>query len=332
MSENPPVVYILNGDDEFAIAGFLRQLVAAVGDAAMAELNTTRLDGRTIALDELVRAASAMPFLTARRLVIVSHPLAKLKSAAERQKLTAYLEKVPPTTALALAEFDLLTGERERKSGKTHWLEAWAQKAGDRVYFRTFALPHGAAMARWIVERAKAAGGQFTQGAAERLSELIGDEPRLADQEIQKLLMYVNFSRPVEPEDVEHLTPDSRQGDIFAMVDALGQRNGRSAQAMYHRLLSEQDALSIFGMVIRQFRLLLQAREVMDGGGQPAEISREVKIHPFVAGKLAAQARLFSLPALEAIYRRLLELDEAAKTSQMDGDLGLDTLIAELAG
>jgi DNA polymerase III delta subunit len=54
-------------------------------------------------------------------------------------------------------------------------------------------------------------------------------------------------------------------------------------------------------------------------------------VHPFVAGKVSRQARQFSLPTLEVIYHRLLEIDLAIKTSQMTGELALDTLLASLA-
>jgi DNA polymerase III subunit delta len=193
-------------------------------------------------------------------------------------------------------------------------------------------LPRGDALVRWIQERAKSMGGQFTMEAAERLADQVGDEPRQLDQEIRKILTYIDFKRPAEPDDVEHLTPFTRQGDIFALVDALADNRGREAQNMLHRLLEEQDALSIFGMVVRQFRLLLQAREVLDNNGREIDIARELKIQPFIAAKLAPQARHFSKENLEAIYRHLLDMDEAAKTSQVDPDLALDMLIMSLAG
>jgi DNA polymerase-3 subunit delta len=100
---------------------------------------------------------------------------------------------------------------------------------------------------------------------------------------------------------------------------------------MLHRLLEQQDALSIFGMVVRQFRLLLMARETLDHGGQKNEIMRNLKVPPFVADKLVGQARHFSLVDLEVVYHRLLEIDEAMKTSQMPGELALETLVADLS-
>jgi DNA polymerase-3 subunit delta len=332
MAETPPVVFVLNGEDEFAISGFITSLQARMGDTATAEMNTTRLDGRSLSIDTLTNAVCSMPFLAARRLVVLTNPLAKLNSSILREKFVALLDRVPPSTALVLVEYRLLTDDRDRRSGKIHWLEQWAQQAGERALMRTYSLPRGEVMIRWIQDRAKAMGGQFSQEAADRLAAQAGDEPRLLDQEIRKILTYVNFKRPVEPDDVEHLTPFSRQGDIFVLVDSLAYHRGREAQEMLHRLLEEQDALSIFGMVVRQFRLLIQTREVLDKGAREQDIARELKISPFVARKLAPQAQHFTQTKLEAIFRHLLELDEAAKTSQIEPELALDMLVVSLAG
>jgi DNA polymerase-3 subunit delta len=94
--------------------------------------------------------------------------------------------------------------------------------------------------------------------------------------------------------------------------------------------LSRQDASSIFGMVVRQFRLILLGKEILDSGGGENEIASTLKVHPYVARKVTAQARRFTQPDLEAIYHRLLSIDVATKSSEMDADLSLDLLIADL--
>ena len=53
-------------------------------------------------------------------------------------------------------------------------------------------------------------------------------------------------------------------------------------------------------------------------------------IQAFVAEKIFGQAKGFSLPALEEIYHKLLEIDEAAKRSQVTLDLAMETLVMEL--
>jgi DNA polymerase-3 subunit delta len=84
-------------------------------------------------------------------------------------------------------------------------------------------------------------------------------------------------------------------------------------------------------MVIRQFRLLLQARELLDAGESVTQIQKELGLHEFVAQKVTSQAKRFSLSALESIYHNLLEIDEGAKTSQVPLDLALDLLVVDLA-
>ena len=68
----------------------------------------------------------------------------------------------------------------------------------------------------------------------------------------------------------------------------------------------------------------------MDKGGREPDIARELKITSFVAGKLASQSQRFTQKILEGIYRNLLEMDESAKTSQVEGDLALDMLVVSL--
>ncbi len=78
-----PVVYLLHGDDEYAISRFVSGLAASLGDPATASMNITRLDGRSFNLDNLYAVTSAMPFLAARRLVIWWKPVSWL-AASER--------------------------------------------------------------------------------------------------------------------------------------------------------------------------------------------------------------------------------------------------------
>jgi len=145
----------------------------------------------------------------------------------------------------------------------------------------------------------------------------------------------VNFQRAIERDDVHLLTADMAQGDIFALADALGNRDKQKAMEMLQRQMERKEPLEIFFMIVRQFRLLIQARELMDQGKRQDEINKILqgppnKVSPYIVGKLTAQAKRFSLLALESIYRRLLALDEAMKTSKVPGDLGLEILVAEL--
>ena len=326
MTNPPPVVYLFHGEDEFAIAQSVADLAAKLGDVSTASMNTSRLDGRTASLEEIRQPANAMPFLTPRRLVIVDHPLARAGSQTFREKFEAFLDHLPPTTALVLIEYKTLR--------KENWLLAWAEGAGSRAFVRSFSLQEGQAMVKWIQEQAKRAGGKFTPQAADLLASQVGSDPRTAHQEIQKLLAYTNGQRPVEPEDVDLLTPAEGKLKDFALANALREMDGRKALNVLHRLLEEDDPLKILGGVANQMRMLLLAREVLDQGGGVNEVVHELtrypnlKIKPYPARLAAEQARRMDMANIEMVFRRLLEIDAAIKSSQLDGDLALDLLVA----
>jgi len=119
---------------------------------------------------------------------------------------------------------------------------------------------------------------------------------------------------------------------MFDMVDALAEGRAKTALALLYRLLEQQeDPFSILGMVNRQFRLLLMAKDHLDRGGSPKEIGTALSVHPFVGEKLAKQSRGFNSAQLERIYRALQDYDVKIKTGQMEARLALDLLFAGLA-
>jgi DNA polymerase-3 subunit delta len=191
-------------------------------------------------------------------------------------------------------------------------------------------LPRQWEMAGWVVTETKNQGGEIEPPAAAKLAEMVGVNTRQAGQEIAKLLAYVNWDRQVIVQDVEAVSIVTAQESVFDFVDALANGNGKSAQRLLHRLLESEDAFSLWGMVIRQFRLLLMAREVLDAQGGKDEVTKALGVHPFVAEKTTGQARHFTISALERIYHKLLDIDEGIKTGQFSLELALDTLVVEL--
>ena len=83
-------------------------------------------------------------------------------------------------------------------------------------------------------------------------------------------------------------------------------------------------------MFVRQFRLLIQVKELAESGERPAGMAAQLRMPPFVAGKLAQQAQGFTLPQLEQVYGRLLDIDVETKTGQADMLTSLHLLLAGL--
>lgn len=345
--------YILHGEDELGRSDLIAEFRSQVGDASMRDLNTTILDGRQATLAELIHASDAIPFLADKRLVVVEGLLTRLASrrkGSEREGelsgaskeflsgLLDYLTRVPDSTRLVFVE--------PRALPATHPVVKLATQTDKRTVVE-FPLPAKDKMPQWVQKRAALHGGQITPQAALALVTAVGYDPRpsdrdrtpeqgnklrLLDQEIQKLLAYVNWSRPVTPEDVARLVSDAQQGDLFGMVDALAMGNGQRAIVELHRLINQGKApLELFGLIVRQFRLMIELAELAEQGIAGQQAAERLALHPFVADKAGKQAQAFSMEQLEAIYRRLLEMDLQIKTGQTEDVTALDLLVAGLA-
>jgi DNA polymerase-3 subunit delta len=329
-----PRYYILHGEDELARRETLQTLQERLGPPELSALNTTVFGDASVTLGELKNACDTVPFMAKRRLVIVHDLLSYLASSKSQKQddernwrakylkgLGEYLTQLPDTTRLVFVESRQLSNNHPvlRQANKDDW-----------GYVRVFALPKD--MVGWVRRRAEEKGGELSPEAAVALVQAIGQNQRLLDQEIDKLLAFVNYERSVKRADVTDLVPYAQEAVIFDAVDALGQRDGTRAAHLIHNLLNhDNDPLYLFAMIIRQIRLLIQIKELALDHMDVQAIAKTIDLHPFPTGKLHAQARNFSMEQLERIHHHLLEFDVQIKTGQIDTIVALDLLIAGLA-
>ncbi|MFQ6016537.1 MAG: DNA polymerase III subunit delta [Anaerolineae bacterium] len=330
--------YIFYGDDEFSRAEALAEMKRILGDTATAGLNTVTFEGNTVTLEELTFACQTVPLLGERRLVVVEGLLTRLQPRRDKkggkekpsrtetefvEGLRNLLQRLPATTRLVFLE------KRDLKRGKSPFLELVKT---DRYGFEKEFDSRKEELVDWIERRTGEKGGEIEEEAAQELAAFVGTDKRLLDQEIEKLVIYVGGTRPISGKDVRLLVSYAQEANIFHMVDALGQRRRRLALTMLHRLLEDGEApIYLLYMITRQFRMMLQAKEMNQGGASVAQVQRMLGGPRFVAEKVLAQARNFTFEQLESAHRRLLVADTEIKTGRTDPVLTLDLLLFDLA-
>ncbi|MBZ0280181.1 MAG: DNA polymerase III subunit delta [Anaerolineae bacterium] len=324
-------VFLLHGDDDFGLEQELSTLRAKMGDADNGDLNTSEFAGEAASVFEVINAVSSYPFLADRRLAIVKGMIGWItrKGAGETGKkaveqLSEALPNLPDWARLVFVERQTLT-----ESNKLVKLVRELPTGYEKV----FNSPSDST--GWILKRAKDMyQAEIEPRAAAALASVIGNDLRRADNELIKLVSYVDGERPINEQDVMLLTPYVADEDVFKMVDALAEGRADEAMRRMHKLLAQkgEDPFKTYGMIIRQFRLLLTAKEFLATGGYPNQMVEALRMNPFVAKKMAQQTRAFSLIQLERIYRALLDYDIRMKTGRIEPALALDLLVASLSG
>ncbi|MFN8525002.1 MAG: DNA polymerase III subunit delta [Chloroflexota bacterium] len=338
MAAKPQLIYVLHGSDAFTRDEQVRGLKRRALEETTGEYNLTELTGPDVTLADVRAAADALPFMADRRVVIVHGLLTRLAStdrprgrrgrraasseatpdsAGELEAALAYLEHVPPTTALVLVEDTI---DAEAAEARIH--------AG-RAHVRGYDRPRAQDLGRWVEKRVRQRDGKIEAAAARQLGMLGVDALALIDQEISKLLSYAD-GQQITVADVELLS-STPEVTIFALLDAIAE--GRRGPAFTHlRSLIQRGERpeAVLPRIAATFRQLVQTRELLDQGVPGSSIRLALGVHPFVAEKLSRQAERYRVEQLEAALRLLLDVDLSIKTGRAEPDLGLEMLILEL--
>ncbi len=183
----------------------------------------------------------------------------------------------------------------------------------------------------WIRQRAERQGKSLSPDAEILLLDLQGLDLLRLGQEVDKLCLFVGDRQRIECDAVEALVGEGRVREIFELTSAVGRRDRDGALLCLRRLLElGEEPLGILGMLARQVRLLLTAKELLTEHRPPAEISRIIGVPPRFLPELLNQAQVSSLPRLEQGLARLLALDKELKSWGRRQPLYLELAIADL--
>ena len=127
----------------------------------------------------------------------------------------------------------------------------------------------------------------------------------------------------VSKSQVEELTIPDREHNIFELTDALLQKNKIKALKALHKAIDNgEKPTELLGLLAWQARNLLRFKM----GAKPASL----KLHPFVLGKLQESEKTFSMEELNAFLSKIIDLDLAFKTTDINEKIALSLLVSEL--
>lgn len=283
------------------------------------DINLIQLDGEKAEVGELIAQMEALPFLGEKRLIFIEglpaapkSPTARMtkkdEAAAQKEEaLIKVLDSIPETSVVVFIQ---PAPDKRKKLYKK-----FVQKA----QVKTFDKLEGADLNHWVQNQAQKYKARLDASVAHHLISLTGSDLWRLEQEIKKLALYAeeeNITRAM----IDELVTPHVEANIFHFTDALSTRSAKQAMSHLHRSIEAGESLNqLFYMIIRQFRLFLQADDYLkkNPSGNASGVASMLKIHPFVARNITRQVKGFRSHELKAAYLHLLSLDEALKTSKI---------------
>lgn len=345
------VILLLNAD-EYLASLRLAELKAGLGDPEMAGLNTVEINatGQTDAA-QILAEASLMPFLAAKRLVLVRGILDNLDKRLAASKspdsaahlaaaqLLTRISEVPETCDLVFVDNTVdkrrslwkgfaIPAARELPERKIPGLEALIKQG--IVQAEQLAAPDAKLLPGWIQDNAQQRGIKIGGDAVALLARYVGPNLRQLDNELEKLSLYAD-KRTITARDVQAMVSDASEEKIWNLTDGMCQRNPRAAMRALHELRrgEDQSPIGILASMAKQYRLLILVKSCTQQGGTAESIAQRLGEKPFSVQKAMGVVGRYSYQQLEEIMDRLLEADMAMKTGA-NQDTELDLLVAEL--
>ena len=304
-------VYLLYGEESFLKQSYKKKLKEAVaGDDTM---NYNYFEGKGLDVNELISLSDTMPFFSDKRLIIIEDS-GFFKTSSEA--LADYLPMIPDTTCIVFVEDGV--DKRNRLFKKVKELgHAAEMKRQD-----------SAQLARWAGTILAQNGRKITGSTMNLFLERTGDDMENIRMELEKLISYTMGSDVVTTEDVEAVTTVQVTNKIFDMVNAIVTRKTRLAMDLYEDLLTlKKPPMRILFLIARQFNQLLLVKEMTAKGTDRGTIASKLKIPPFVAGKVSAQAGAFTREQILSYVKGCVEAEEAVKTGKMNDRMAVELLI-----
>ena len=307
-------IYLLYGEEAYLKKQYKDKLTKAIlpdGDT----VNYAYYEGKGINPAELIDLAETMPFFAERRLIVIENS-GFFKSATP--ELADYMKNMPDTVCFLFVENEV------DKRGKMY------KAAKDKGRIVELGRQDEKTLLYWIASNVKREGRQIKESTARYLVSKTGTDMENLEKEMEKLFSYTLGRNEITVQDIDDICTTQITNKIFEMVEAVAVKQQKKALDYYYDLLAlKEPPMRILYLLARQFKLLLEVKDLCGKGYEKSQIAKTVGLHPFVAGKYIQQCRTFSREELRSIMEEAVNAEEMVKTGRLNDVMSVELFIVK---
>lgn len=330
-------VYFLYGRETFMCLHYADKIAVAAVPEESADFNLHRFNGFDHTVDEAVTGVSRAPVFADRKCVILCDYDIPALDSSDRDKLLDILEHPYEDTVLVLCFSSVVLYQKNpdgslKKYPESRWdkiIKLCAQK-GKVVEFGKLSEN---TLERQIESAAAKRDKRIDRNAAALLIERTDGSMLRIKNELDKLSCYCDDT-VITKSDVEALTADSTDNNVYRIVSAVNNQNGDVAYREINNLLMQKVRPElILGTMASEYTFAFYWNELKKSGKTRSEAAKIMKV---------PQNQLFKFDSAERIVLKLGEgglrtaikifgeADEALKSFTLDERTVLEKLVSQL--
>lgn len=312
-------IYLLFGKEHYLLKENRERLLKALGVTDRKDMNFTLLSEKDFNVPTLISDSDTLPFFADRRVILVEESGYFKGNKKEKDRLVKYIQDIPETTVIVFVESEV---DKRDKLYKAVTKNGTAEE---------FVIGDQNEMLRWIGGRLSADGIQMRRDAWNEFYLRCGSSMDLMDAEYQKLSAYCWEKKQIEKSDVEAICANVSETKIFALSDAISERNAARVFDVYHDMLRQNEkAPGILALIQRQLMQLYDLKLMDRDGVSFADKKKNLGIsYDFIIRKLETYQKRFKEDELRRLLRKAADYEEDFKSGRIEDSIAVELLLNE---
>ncbi|GIP13264.1 MAG: DNA polymerase III subunit delta [Paenibacillus macerans] len=320
-------LYLCYGTEKYQIQEFVGLLQDKLVDRDQKDFAMAVFDLAETPIEAVVEEAETLPFLVERKLIVVRD--AGLFTAGKEggkiehkvEALQTYIGNPAEHSVIVFVVYAEKLDERKK-------IVKAMKASGTALSFMPLG---GGELVQWVVHEVEKRGCRIGKEAAEALIAAGGVHMAALAAEADKLCLYAGTGGTIDTAAVEQLVARSTEQNVFAMVEHIAALRLEKALGIFYELLKQrEEPIKIAALIARQFRIMMQVKELGRQSYSQQQIASQLGLHPYVVKLAGEQARKFEAGRLRDILSELAELDYRMKSGGVDKVLGLELFLLKL--
>ncbi len=315
-------VYLFYGKENYLKEDILKKLRNRLIDPAYRELNYKVFYGEKISINEVINDLETLPLISEHKLVVIKE--ADKINKNDEIKLIDYFNRLSLKNIFST----LIIIYKESSPNKE--LVTAIKKVG---VVSNFSIADKAKLTLWINSKFRQSNKKITQEGLFYLQSIMGSDLGRLFNEIEKIDIYTKDKKVIEKEDVMISIGGSESVNIFKVLDSIGDKDIKNAiEGLVKLNQGNLHHLSIFAMIYRQIKLILQTKLLLAGGFNFKEVEKKLKLPYFVTEKIIKQSKKYTFKEICKSYELLNIADLEFKDSQKEPKIILEELVMNIIG
>jgi DNA polymerase-3 subunit delta len=320
-------IYVCYGTEKYLQQEFIQHIIDKLVEPEQRSFAVIRYDLMETSLDTVLDDAETLPFLAEKKIVIAKNALfftGAKESTKLEHRIERLLEYMKSPVGYAVIVFVV---DADKLDERKKIVKALKDSQG-AIPFLPLSVED---LTRWIIRRAEKWGVTFAEGAVDQFILYTGAQLQLITAELEKLSLFVGPNGCITSELIGQLVARSVEQNVFILMDEIVKQRLDNALSILHDLLKQrEEPIKIILLIARQFRMMLQIKELEHQGYSQQQIAGQIGAHPYAVKLASEQGRSYTLAKLSGLLSRLGELDYRMKSGKVDKALGLELFILEI--